>query len=594
MGQFRKVLTIAAMTACLGSSPAAGQQVIDSSTIQDQLDQARRAMEKLKDSNWQGQVDQALEKLKDSNWQGQMDQALEKLKDSNWQGQMDQALEKLKGSNWQGQLDQANRAMEKLKDSNLQDQLDQARRQMELAGPMLDQFNFAPLDFGQLDSESMAMSMARASSSLAQLAPGLAFAPFQGAQSDAADRAREAADRAREQADRLREMRDRARENADRGRESEDRRISVYRSGTDLVDEGRYERAIPEFDKLIEVKWPRADGAFYWKAYALNKLGKRDEALAALAEIPKQYPQSRWINDAKALQVEIQTNAGRPVSPDSITDEDLRLLAISALMNSEPERAVPLLEKVLNDPKNSLALKAKALFVLAQSRNDKSRDIVAQYAKNGSNPDLQIRAVQYLGSYRSANSQQILADIYTANTDVAVRRAVLRRMANSRDSAHLLSAAKTESNVDLRREAIRGLGNMQAANELGQLYGSETNAELKASILQSLMSARGTDKLIEIAKTEKDPTLRGDAIRYLGNMRGDKTADALAAIYPSEADKNVKGQIIRTLGSEGAGKQLVDVTRNEKDRELKAEGMQWLGRMHGSKEATDYLIEVLK
>jgi tetratricopeptide (TPR) repeat protein len=558
MGQFRKLLTIAAMTACLGSAPAAGQQVIDSSTIQDQLDQAKRAMEQLKDPNWQGQIDQAK-----------------------------RAMEKLKDSNWQGQLDQANRAMEQFKDSNWQDQLDQARRQMELAGSTLDQLNFGPFVFGRLVSDSMAMSMARASSSLAQFAPGLAFAPFQGAQSEAPDRAREAADRARE-------ARDRVRENADRGRESEDRRISVYRSGTDLVDEGRYERAIPEFDKLIEVKWPRADGAFYWKAYALNKLGKRDEALAALAEIPKQYPQSRWINDAKALQVEIQTNAGRPVSPDSITDEDLRLLAINALMNSEPERAVPLLEKVLNDPKNSVALKAKALFVLAQSRNDKSRDIVAQYAKNGSNPDLQIRAVQYLGTFRSKDSQQLLTDIYTANNDVAIRRAVLRSMANSRDSVHLFNAAKTESNADLRREAIRSLGNMQAANELGQLYGSETNAELKESILVSLMNARGADKLIEIAKTEKDPTLRGDAIRYLGNMRGDKTADALVALYASEADKNVKEQIIRTLGSGGAGKQLVDVTRNEKDRELKAEGVQWLGRMHGSKEATDYLMELLK
>ena len=61
---------------------------------------------------------------------------------------------------------------------------------------------------------------------------------------------------------------------------------------------------------MIEAKWSRNDGVFYWKAYALNKLGKRDEAQAALAEIPKQFPQSRWINDAKALQVEIQQAKG--------------------------------------------------------------------------------------------------------------------------------------------------------------------------------------------------------------------------------------------------------------------------------------------
>ncbi len=541
MGQFRRVFTIAAMTACLGSAPVTGQQVIDSSNIQDQLDQATRAMEKLKDSNWQGQ------------------------------------------------LNQVNRAMEKMKDSNWQGQIEQAQRQMELAGPMLDQLNF------DLDSGAVANAMAMAHESLSQLAPGLAFAPFQGAgvgqgvgvgQSEAAERAREVADRARE-------ARDRAREAIDRSRESEDRRISVYRRGTDSVDEGRYERAIPAFDELIEAKWPRADGAFYWKAYALNKLGKREEALAALAELPKQFPQSRWLNDAKALQVEIQQNAGRPVSPDSMTDEDLRLLALNALINSDPERAVPLVEKVLNEPKNSVALRAKALFVLAQVRSDKAREIVAAYAKSGSNPDLQIRAVGYLGSFRSANSQQILADIYAANSDVAVKRAALRALSNSRDSARLLGAARSEQNADLRREAIRGLGNMQAANELAQLYASETTTELKDAILVSIMNARGADKLIEIAKSEKNAELRGDAIRYLGNMRSDKTADGLASIYSSETDKNVKAQIIRSLGSQGAGKQLVEVTRNEKDTELKSEGVRWLGRIKGSKEATDYLMELI-
>lgn len=408
------------------------------------------------------------------------------------------------------------------------------------------------------------------------------------------DAGQEARERAAEARERAQEARERQREQRERVRESEDREIEMYRDGTNSVDDHRYERAIERFDRVIGDKWSRADGAYYWKAYALNKLGKRDEALATLAEIPKQFPQSRWIGDANALKVEIQQESGNPVSPESLSDEDLKLLAINALMNSDPDRAIPLLEKVLNDPKNNLALKVRALFVLAQSRTDKGRDIVQQYAKSGSNPDLQIRAVQYLGSFRTRDSQQALGDIYSANTDVAVRRAVLRSMANSRDAARLFNAAKTESNPDLRREAVRSLGNMQAASELAQLYASETSAEIKDTILSSLMVSRASDKLIEIAKTEKNPELRGDAIRYLGTMRNDKTADALSSLYAGESDKNVKEQIIRTLGTQAAGKQLVEITRNEKDPELKKECVQWLGRMRGSKEATDYLMELLK
>src|ERR1019366_1429939 len=144
---------------------------------------------------------------------------------------------------------------------------------------------------------------------------------------------------------------------------------------------------------------------------------------------------------------------------------------------------------------------------------DKARAIVEQYAKGGSNPDLQIRAVQYLGTFRTNDSRQTLADVY---------------------------ASVSEANADLRREAIRNLGILQAGNELAQLYSTESNAELKDAILEGIFIGRGTDKLIEIAKAEKDPALRAKAIRYLGTMRNEKAADALTAMYPGESDKTVK------------------------------------------------------
>src|SRR6266404_1712622 len=309
----------------------------------------------------------------------------------------------------------------------------------------------------QLDNTFQLSALAGLESSLAKLQTGLAFFPYQ------------QGDRAREQADRAREQADRAREAADRARESTDRNLDVYRQGTHYIDDREYDRAIRSMDRVIEAKGARADGALYWKAYALNKLGKRDEALATLAEIPKQYPQSRWINDAKALEVEVKQASG-PVSPDTIDDEEIKLVALNALMNSEPERALPLIEKVLNEPKNSPAVKKRALYVLAQSRSDRAREIVGQYAKNGSNPDLQLAAVDYLGTFRSKESRQTLADVYASVNDVSVKRSVLRSFMMSRDTEHLLNAAKTETNPDLRREAIRQLGNLQALSELAQLY----------------------------------------------------------------------------------------------------------------------------
>jgi len=310
-----------------------------------------------------------------------------------------------------------------------------------------------------------------------------------------------------------------------------------YESGKSALDNHNYEKAVELFDQVINARTPstRADGAYYWKAYALNKLGKRDEALAALADLAGKFPQSSWLNDANALKAEVQQAKGQPVSPENQADEDLKLYAINALINSDADRAVPLLEGLLSNPKMSPRLKERAIFVLAQSRSDKAHEIVGRYAKGGSNPDLQLTAVQYLGTYRSKESRQLLSEVYSSVSDVNVKRAVLRSFEISRDIEHLAAIAKSEQNADLRHEAIR----------------------------------------------------------QLGNIRDDQAIAALVSAYSSESDKNIKSEILNSLGNQGAVKQLIECARKESDPELKRAAVRRLSEMR-SKEALDYLAELLK
>jgi HEAT repeat protein len=308
-----------------------------------------------------------------------------------------------------------------------------------------------------------------------------------------------------------------------------------YAQGKSALDNYSYEKAIEKFDKVIGAKTAssHADGAYYWKAYALNKLGKRDEALAALAELSKQFPQSGWLNDAKALQAEVQQAKGQPVSPENQSDEDLKLYAINALINSDADRAVPLLEGLLGNPKMSPRLKERALFVLAQSRSDKAHEIVGRYAKGGSNPDLQLTAVRYLGSYRSKESRQLLTEVYASASDVNVKRAVLRSFENSRDIDDLAKIAKSEQNLELRREAIRQLGNIrddQAVTNLVAIYGSESDREIKTEILSSLRNQQAAKQIVDCARKETDPELKKAAVRYLSEMRSKEATDFLMEI----------------------------------------------------------------
>jgi tetratricopeptide (TPR) repeat protein len=390
---------------------------------------------------------------------------------------------------------------------------------------------------------------------------------------------------------------DKGREAAERARDLVDRSRDRYRNGMDALDERQYEKAVGYFDRYIQqygdMQDTRADGALYWKAYALQKVGRGPEALAALAEMQKKYPNTRWLNDAKALQLEVNQAVGRGASPENQSDEELKLLALNSLMNSDPERTMPLLEKLLADPKATPRLKSRALFVLAQKRNPRGTEVIAKFAKGGTgNPDLQLKAVEYLGVYGSKENRQVLAEVYGSTSDPAVKRAALRAFALGHDREQLLNAAKGEKNAELRMEAIRQLGISGGQAELAQLYTTETSADVKRNIIHGLFISGAGDKLIELAKSEKEPNVRLDIIHRLGTMGRTKTGDALASMYGSESDKNVKREILRSLFIQGNAPQIVAIARKETDMGLKQEAVQHLSRMR-SKEATDFMMELL-
>ncbi len=373
-----------------------------------------------------------------------------------------------------------------------------------------------------------------------------------------------------------------------RSRDSEER---MYRRGSEFLDRREWEKAVEAFDAVTEYKGTKADGALYWKAYAFAKLGKRDQALAALGELQKSYASSRWVNDAKALEVEVKQANGQPLSPETEDDEDLKLLAINSLIASDPERAIPLLEKILQS-RNAPKLKERALFVLAQSKNPKAQEIVVRYAKGSGNPDLQVRAVEYLGIYGGKDNAQTLAEVYTSSSDASLKRSVLHSFYRAKDKDRLLTAARSEQNQNLKAEAIRLLGNIGSIAEVSQFYTPDASAEVKSAVLDSLYSANAADRMIELAKNEKDARVRSEVIHRLGAMRRTKTSDALVQMYGADTDRDSKRAIMQALYSQGSAKELVDVAKKEADPELRRQAVRMLSNMK-SKEASDFLAELL-
>lgn len=402
----------------------------------------------------------------------------------------------------------------------------------------------------------------------------------------------ERAERERERLEQEQEKRDREQEKREREQDRLDRQEELYEEGREALDEERYDKAAAKFNELAQMNGAQADAALYWKAYAENKLGKRDAALASLAELNRRYAQSRWIKDGKALEVEVRQSTGQPVRPENQSNEELRLLAIQGLMNSDPERAVPLLEKVLRGS-GSPKEKEKALFVLAQSGSPKAREIMAQLARGQSNPELQRKAVQYLGLFGGEQAHQILAEIYAAATDASVKRQILRTYMISGDRAHLLVAAQTEKDESVRGEAIRQLGLAGGHAELEQLYQKEASPQTRRELLQAFFLSGNTTKLIQVAQTEKDTDLRRTAIRNLGLMNSAASSQALQDLYAKETERGIRQEVLNAFFLQGNAKALIAVARKETDPELKKVAVSKLSLM-GSKEATDFLMELLE
>jgi len=363
-----------------------------------------------------------------------------------------------------------------------------------------------------------------------------------------------------------------------------------YDKGTRALDAARWDDARQIFEAIANGKGPRADGALYWKAYAENRLGRRDEALATLASLRQQFPSSDWLNDAQALTVEIQQQGGKPLDPNAEASDDMKMLALSGIGNTDPERAVPILERLLKSPASSPRLKDKALFVLTQNRSPQAQQLLVSIAKSGSNPDIQLRALRYMVMAGNKNVAPDIAAIYSSSHNQAIKRQAISSLMMAKGADELYNIARTEQDPALRQEAIRNLGNLRQTDKLAQLYQAGV---AKKEVLESMFMLGDPTRLLEIARTEKDPELRGAAIRSLGMMRSTQAQDGLVALYSTEQDMAVKKKIVEAIWMQQNAKALVEVARKEPNAEMKRDIVQKLTMMK-SKDATEYLMELLK
>jgi hypothetical protein len=323
---------------------------------------------------------------------------------------------------------------------------------------------------------------------------------------------------------------------------------ALYWQGHEALKQGEWQAALEHFQsleqRLLRQEPGSADAAVYWQAYALAKARRKAEAQAAVQRLLRDHPASRWAGDAQAL---LADSASPPATPED-DREDLVLIAIEGLLSAPPERAAPLLTKVLEGDYSTRA-KKRALFVLSQSDLPDALDRVIGVARTGESA-LAKEAIQMLG----INGQERAMDaLYQGSSDAKLRGQVLQAWMIADRKDLVLNVARSEADSRTRKKAVHLLGAMGAIEELQVLFASGSDPELKSAVLQALGIAGATEALLMVARAPGDAKLRAKAIESLG-VAG--ASAQLLTLYQQDTSAETRDAVLKGLLISGDGKAL--------------------------------------
>ncbi len=262
----------------------------------------------------------------------------------------------------------------------------------------------------------------------------------------------------------------------------------AYMTGTHAMDEHRWQDAVSAFDKVINEKSKRVDAALYWKAYSLNKLGKTPLAIATCDQLHSQFSNSPWNKDCNVFSVDAKTMTDQmKINTDQMkinrdqmrirvapfkfdmdrgdncaargSDDDLKMLALNAMLNKDPATALPLLRGILSG-NQSLCVKKHALFVLAQSKSPEAEGILRDAALGKLDPQLQGQAIQAMAVFQGKRANDTLAEVYRTTTDPKIKSSIISAMFITKDAPRMVEMARSEKDLELKRRIVSELALM--------------------------------------------------------------------------------------------------------------------------------------
>jgi HEAT repeat protein len=406
----------------------------------------------------------------------------------------------------------------------------------------------------------------------------------------------------------------------------EDPAAKAYTAAREALNNRRYPAAAAAFAALRR-DHPRSGyvpDSYYWQAFALYRRGGTNNVRAALELLEEQgtrYPEAGTRTDADELRVRLDDLLARQGDEGAVrritsqaeqpcdgADQETRAAALSALLNMNADRAIPILREVLQKRDEcSAELRRQAVFLISQKMTDESVDILLDLAHRNPDPDPEVReqAVFWLSQVKSAEALQALESILRESTDQDVQEKAIFAISQhgSEEAVQALRAyaERTDAPKDLRENAIFWIGQNPRAGGteyLMQLYPRLEDPDLEEKAIFAIAqgnNARSRQWLLERARdTSESVDVRKNALFWAGQT-GALTATDLRDLYGTLQDREMKEQVIFVAAQKNRPEAvdfLMDVARNEQDTDLKKRAIFWLGQSKDPR-VTEFLLSLI-
>ena len=258
-------------------------------------------------------------------------------------------------------------------------------------------------------------------------------------------------------------------------------------------------------------------------------------------------------------------------------------------LGQRPEALTTIAELTKTYPTSNYTKQAKALELEVRNASGQAPRPEAQ-----ADEEMKLIAINALAHSSPDEAVPMLANILNGTASPRLKSQALFVLAqiNSPKAREILkNVAKGSSIPELQGRAIQYLGVHGGTENLGalaEIYGSTTDIDLKRRILRAFMVAGQKDRLFNVAQSETSQELRLEAVRQLGAMGA---TDNLWQMYQKETNADVKRQIINSMAIGGNATRMIELAKTEKDPDLRRTVIRNLGIM-GSKAVGDTLVEL--